>query len=44
MSNRLASEMDLIAEAGDWVAGCMDLSLPSEDIWDATESGLAGAW
>lgn len=44
MSNRLGSAMDVIAEARDQAAGCLDLPVPTEDIWDATESGLADAW
>ena len=44
MSNRLASAMDVIAEARDRAAESLDLPVPSEDIWDATEGGLADAW
>lgn len=44
MSNRLASAMDVIAEARDRAAESLVLPVPSEDIWDATESGLADAW
>ncbi len=44
MSNRLVSAMDVIAEARDRAAGCLDLPVPSQDIWDATEEGLADAW
>lgn len=44
MSSRLASAMDVIAEARDRAAESLDLPVPSEDIWDTTEAGLADAW